>query len=102
MAKPKKGYYVVEFRFPYQVQDMDDPVEAAKAAQKLFNEQHGFQPDLWNARATEFSFEEGKFGAQREFFWSPTGMTVKDIAKNILPHKERAEREERNDAQPPE
>lgn len=103
MAKsPKKGYFIVEFRFAYDVKEVEDPVAAAKEAQKLFNDQYGFQPDLWNARATEFSFDEGSYGAQREFFWSPTGMTVKDIAKNILPHNERAAKEDSSDVQPPE
>lgn len=105
MPKEKKKYFIVEFRFPFEVKDQTDPVEAAKVAQRLFNDQYGFQPDLWKARAIEFTFEEGSYGAQREFFWSPTGMTVKDIAKNILPHNERAakgEEDDANDIQSPE
>lgn len=89
MAKETKSW-IVEFRFPYEVKGEEDPKKAAETAQKMFAEQHGFTPHLWFARVIEFSNAERSFGAQKEFFFSPTGTTIKEINKNILPHEERA------------
>ena len=93
MAKETK-IWIVEFRFPYEIKDEPDPEKAAKLAQQMFNDQHGFTPHLWNCRVIEFTNAERAFGAQKEYFFSPTGMTMKEINKNILPHEERAKNEQ--------
>ena len=93
-TKEPKTYFIVEFRFPFEIKTAKDAKAAADKAQEHFSEQYGFIPDLWNARIFEFTFAEGSFGPQNEYFFSPTGMTMKEISKNILPHLEMIEKSE--------
>lgn len=86
-----KSYFVVEFRFPFEIkgQHAKSPETAVEEGRKLFEQSYGFFPDRWMARIFEFSVGEGKVGAQAEYFFSPTGLQMKEINKNILIHQER-------------
>lgn len=88
-----KSYFVVEFRYPFEIKGSHakSPETAVEEARKLFEQAYGFYPDKWNARIFEFSVGEGKVGAQAEYFFSPTGLQMKEINKNILSHQERIE-----------
>lgn len=88
-TKESKNYFVVEFRFPFEMKSESDMMKAVEAAQAQFSDQYGFIPDKWNARIFEFSGGEGTVGPQKEYFFSPTGLKIKDIAKNIDMHNER-------------
>lgn len=94
-TKESKGYWVVEFRFAYEVKlgDTTDPKKVAEKAQQEFSEQHGFVPDLWNARVFRFSSGEGTVGAQDEYFFSPTGTQHKELTKNYKIHQEKIDNE---------
>lgn len=85
----KTNYFIVEFRFPYEIRGEEDAKKAAEKAQQEFSDQYGFFPDLWKTRVFEFENSEGSVGPQKEFFFSPTGTTMKEISKNYIPHQEK-------------
>ena len=82
---PKFGnYYVVEFRFPIQVDTVNTVKEALSIAGQICRDQHGFKPDNWYARIFEYSTAESSTtGHIKEYFYNPHSATHREITKNI-------------------
>ena len=93
MPKSDKKRFVVEFRFPVEIKGPEDAKAAAEEGRAYFSQKYGFIPDLWNARVFEYGTSEGEVGAEKEYFFSPTGMQMKEISKNINLHEARIKNE---------
>ena len=58
---PKFGnYFVVEFRFPIKVDDVNTVQEAVSRAKQSCESQFNIKPENWNARVFEYSTEIGR------------------------------------------
>lgn len=81
---PKYGnYFVVEFRFPIQVDTVNTIQEALSIAGQICENQHGFKPDNWYARIFEYTTGSEEIGHVREYFYNPHSATHREITKNI-------------------
>ncbi len=77
-------YYVVEFRFPIQVNKASSVMDASNKAAKMIEKKFGFLPSGWFARVFEYSDETV---GPKEFFCSPGGTKFRPIDKNIKHEK---------------
>ena len=81
---PKFGnYFVVEFRFPIQVDTVNTVKEALSIAGQICKDQHGFKPDNWYARIFEYTTGDSVTGHVREYFYNPHSSTYREITKNV-------------------
>jgi len=75
-------YYVVEFRLPVRVENINSVAEAVSLANRICHRQHGFKPDNWFARVFEYSADEDNAGPFKEYFYNPHSATHREIVKN--------------------
>jgi len=87
-----KNYFVVEFRVPVQVDDVDTVQEATSRAKRICERQYGFNPDNWYARIFEYSSEQDKPGPTAEYFYNPNSSSFREVMKNIGYHKDMIEK----------
>lgn len=71
-----KKYFIVEYRIPIQVDDIDTVHEAASRAKKIFNRLFGISPDNWFARVFEYSSEQEEPGPMKEYFYNPNSTSL--------------------------
>lgn len=76
-------YYVVEYRFPILVEQVDTPIEATSKAARMCERMFGFKPDNWYARIFEYTTGEKETGPVKEHFYNPSSSSVREIEKNI-------------------
>jgi len=81
-------YFIVEFRIPIRVDDVDSVMEAVSMANRICERQHNFKPINWFARIFEYVIGEKKVGHVREYFYNPNSATSRDIEKNIGYHND--------------
>ena len=81
---PKYGnYFVVEFRFPIQVDTVNSVQEALSIAGQICENQHGFKPDNWYARIFEYTTGDSAIGHVNEYFYNPHSATYRETKKNV-------------------
>lgn len=83
-----KGYYVVEFRLPFAISDVENEKDAAIAAAKTCEKEYGFYPSAWYARVFEYGDLDGGIGIIAEYFANPTGTVFRKIDGNLQKHEE--------------
>jgi hypothetical protein len=88
------NYYIVEFRIPIRVDDVDNVMSAVSIANRICERQHGFKPDNWYARVFEYSVGEKVIGHVREYFYNPNSTSSREITKNIGHHNDLVSRGE--------
>ncbi len=74
-------YYVVEYRFPVQVNEAASVKDAASKAAKEIEKKFGFVPSAWFARV--FVYDSESEGVLEEHFSSPGGEKFRKVNKNI-------------------
>lgn len=79
-------YFVVEYRFPIQINSVGSVQEAISMAGQVFQNQFGFKPDNWNARIFQYSTDSNAVGYVKEFFYNPNSATYREITKNVAYH----------------
>jgi len=84
MAEEK--FWVVEFRFPIAVGDVETAEDAALEAAKKFETEYGLNPSRWFARA--FRYGKDSVGPVEEYFFNPAGVKAYVKDKNHLEHKD--------------
>lgn len=82
------NYYIVEFRIPIRVDDVDNVMSAVSIANRICERQHGFKPANWFARIFEYTVGEKTVGHVREYFYNPNSSTSREIEKNIGYHND--------------
>lgn len=82
------NYYIVEFRIPIRVDDVDNVMSAVSIANRICERQHGFKPSNWFARIFEYTVGEKTVGHVREYFYNPNSSTSREIEKNIGYHND--------------
>ena len=87
-----KKYFIVEYRIPIQVDDIDTIHEATSRAKKIFNRLFGISPDNWFARVFEYSSEQEEPGPMKEYFYNPNSTSFREITKNIGYHQDLVDR----------
>lgn len=75
-------YYVVEYRVPLRVDDVNSIQEALSKASRICQRQHGFKPDNWYSRVFEYSTGLNEPGVFKEYFYNPYSSTYREITKN--------------------
>jgi hypothetical protein len=88
------NYYIVEFRIPIRVDDVDNVMSAVSIANRICERQHGFKPDNWYARVFEYSVGEKVIGHVKEYFYNPNSASSREITKNIGHHNDLVSRGE--------
>lgn len=88
------NYYIVEFRIPIRVDDVDNVMSAVSIANRICERQHGFKPANWFARIFEYTVGEKTVGHVREYFYNPNSSTSREIEKNIGYHNDLIKRGE--------
>lgn len=86
------NYYVVEFRLPVRIDNMQTVQEALSLANRICQRQHGFKPDNWFARIFEYSTDEEVVGPFKEYFYNPHSATYREIKKNFGYHNDLVKR----------
>lgn len=74
-------YYVVEFRFPIQIDDASSVKDAALKAAKECEKRYGFFPSGWFARV--FEYDGISIGPSAEWFSNPSGTTFRKLDQNL-------------------
>jgi len=74
-------YWVVEFRFPIQVNSATSAMDAYKKASKILESRFGFQLSAWFCRVFEYS--ENSTGPAEEWFCNPGGSKFRRKNQNI-------------------
>lgn len=87
MPKYKK-YFIVEYRIPIEVEDVDTVQEAVSRAKKIIDRNFGVSPDNWNARVFEYSDSHSVVGPAHEYFYNPNSTVPREITKNIGYHSD--------------
>jgi hypothetical protein len=75
-------YFVVEYRIPIKVDDVNSIQEALSKASRICQRQHGFKPDNWYSRIFEYSTGLNIEGVFKEYFYNPYSSTYREIKKN--------------------
>lgn len=91
MPKYKK-HFVVEYRIPIDVDDVDTVQEAMSRAKRIIERQHGIAPDHWFARIFEYDDNHENPGPAKEYFYNPNSAVPREITKNIGYHKDMVEK----------
>lgn len=81
-------YFIVEYRFPIQVDNINTVQEAVSMAGQIFQRQYGFKPENWNARIFHYSTDSNVSGYVKEYFYNPNSATYREITKNIAYHSD--------------
>ena len=92
MAEEK--FWVIEFRFPILVENVENAEDAALAASKRFEKEYGVNPSRWFARA--FRYGKDSIGPIEEYFFNPAGVKAYVKDKNYIEHKEIIDGQNRN------
>jgi len=87
MPKHKK-YFVVEFRLPFEVQDVDSVQVAMNRAKLMCENMFDFIPDNWFARVFEYVTDDQISGPAKEYFYNPNSASFREIEKNIGYHND--------------
>lgn len=87
-----KTYYVVEYRMPIEVEDVNSVQEATSRAKRICENRFGFAPDNWYARIYEYSVESEFGGPVKEYFYNPNSSTYREIQANIGYHNDLVEK----------
>ena len=85
-------YFVVEFRYPIKVDNVNSVQEAVSMAAQICEKEFGFKPRNWNSRIFEYSTEKNEEGHIKEYFYNPNSSTYREITKNILYFNELVEK----------
>jgi hypothetical protein len=85
-------FYVVEYRIPIEVRDVDSVQEAVSRARKIIQRTYDISPDPWFARIFEYSDDYDNVGPIKEFFYNPNSSTPREIMKNLAYHRELIEK----------
>ncbi len=93
----EKGYYVVEFRLPFYIAEVENEKEAATAAAKQCEKEYGFYPSAWYARVFEYGDLDGGVGIIAEYFANPTGTVFRKIDGNVEKHEEIIKKQQGSD-----
>jgi hypothetical protein len=91
MPKYQK-YFIVEYRIPIKIEDVETVAEAVSRAKKIIDRQHGISPDNWFARIFEYSIESEDGGPAVEYFYNPNSTSFREITKNIGYHNDMVEK----------
>jgi hypothetical protein len=83
-----KNYYIVEYRLPIVVDDINSVQEATTRAKRICENRFGFNPDNWYARIFEYSIENDGQGPVKEYFYNPHSSTYREIQSNISYHND--------------
>lgn len=75
-------YFVVEYRIPIKVDDVNSIQEALSKASRICQRQHGFKPDNWYSRIFEYVTGMEEPGVFKEYFYNPYSATYREITKN--------------------
>lgn len=75
-------YFVIEYRIPIKVDDVNSIQEALSKASRICQRQHGFKPDNWYSRIFEYSTGLNEPGVFKEYFYNPYSSTYREITKN--------------------
>lgn len=75
-------YFVVEYRIPIKIDDVNSIQEALSKASRICQRQHGFKPDNWYSRIFEYSTGLNEPGVFKEYFYNPYSSTYREITKN--------------------
>jgi len=86
------NYYVVEFRYPVEVQDAEGVSQAVSKALRMCERVWGFKPDGWHARVFEYKTGEATVGLAKEYFYNPNSHSYREIFKNIGYHQDMVEK----------
>jgi hypothetical protein len=81
-----KSYWVVEYRFPIQVEQALTPKEAQLLASSKFEKEYGFKPSGWFARVFEYGPSVDEVGPLKEYFFNPSGASYRELDKNDDSH----------------
>jgi len=85
----KKGYWIVEYRLPIFIEDAEDAKDATQKASKEISRETGVDVSNWFARVFEYGTGELEdVGVQEEYFFNPTGVSVRVIEQNHAEHDE--------------
>jgi len=87
MPKHKK-YFVVEFRLPFEVQDVDAIQIAVNRAKVMCENMFDFIPENWYARIFEYETDNEVSGPVKEYFYNPNSASFREIEKNIGYHND--------------
>jgi hypothetical protein len=87
-----KRYFVVEFRLPFEVDDVTSVPIAVNRAKVMCENMFGFIPENWYARIFEYETDEENVGPFKEYFYNPNSATFREIDKNIGYHKDMIEK----------
>lgn len=90
-----KNYYVVEYRLPIVVEDINSVQEATTRAKRICENKFGFNPDNWYARIFEYSIQNTGQGPIKEYFYNPNSSTYREIESNIGYHNDLVSRGEK-------
>lgn len=82
------NYFVVEFRLPFQVEDVSTAQVAVSRARAMCENQFGFTPDNWYARVFEYIADDEVEGHVKEYFYNPNSLSLREITKNLEYHSE--------------
>jgi len=85
-------YYVVEFRYPIRVDNVNSVQEAVSMASQICQNEFDFKPKNWNSRIFEYSTEQNEEGHIKEYFYNPNSSSYREITKNILYFNELVEK----------
>lgn len=85
-------YYIVEYRIPVTIDDVDTVTEAVSRARKIIQRLHGISPDPWFARIFEYSDDYENVGHVKEYFYNPNSSSAREIMKNLAYHQELIEK----------
>lgn len=85
-------YYIVEFRYPIKISDVNSVQEAVSMASQICENEFDFTPKNWNSRIFEYSTEENEEGHIKEYFYNPTSSSYREITKNIMYFNELVEK----------
>jgi len=91
MPKYRK-HFVVEYRIPIDVDDVDTVQEAVTRAKRIIDRQFGISPDHWFARVFEYDSDHENIGPAKEYFYNPNSAVPREITKNIGYHKDMIEK----------
>jgi hypothetical protein len=83
-----KNYYIVEYRLPILVEDINSVQEAVSRARRICANRFGFSPENWYARVIEYSSESDMGGPVKEYFYNPHSSNYREIEINIGYHND--------------
>tara|TARA_B100000902_G_scaffold391752_1_gene442958 strand:- start:6998 stop:7330 length:333 start_codon:yes stop_codon:yes gene_type:complete len=87
-----EDYYIVEYRYAVKVpannSNKNTPMLAVSTANSICERTHGFRPNNWFARVFKYSSKDGVPGVDKEYFYNPHGVTIREVDANWLDHEE--------------